>query len=141
MMRYLLFFVILIVLASCKGGTGKTEKTDSATAVGLQPIVNNGGTNIDSANETGDRLIAANDCLTCHQINTKGFGPSYLQVANRYENNEGNVANLADKIRKGGRGLWGQNYMTPHPTVSDKNARIMVRYILSLRNTSADSAK
>ena len=53
----------------------------------------------------------------------KAFGPSYQQIANRYENNQGNVENLADKISKGGKGLWGQNMMTPHPNITDPRRR------------------
>jgi cytochrome c len=133
-MKSFIIFIVISFLIACGAGTGETSNSDSA--IGLQPIVNAGGTNIDSANEPGSRLIAANDCLTCHQISQKGFGPSYQQIANRYENNQGNVENLADKIRKGGKGLWGQNMMTPHPTVSDPQAQEMARYILSLRDTS-----
>jgi cytochrome c len=133
-MRSFIFFIATCFLVACGAGTGETSKSDSA--IGLQPIVNAGGTGIDSANEPGSRLIAANDCLTCHQISQKAFGPSYQQIANRYENNQGNVENLADKIIKGGKGLWGQNAMTPHPNLPEPQAQEMARYILSLRNTS-----
>lgn len=133
-MKVFACLILLSFLCACGAGTGETSKSDSA--IGLQPIVNAGGTNIDSANESGSRLIAANDCLTCHDISKKSVGPSYTQIANRYEDNQGNVENLADKIRKGGKGLWGQNMMTPHPNLSEPLAREMVRYILSLRDTS-----
>ncbi len=133
-MKSFIAFIVISFLVACGAGTGETNKSDSA--IGLQPIVNAGGTNIDSANEPGSRLIAANDCLTCHQINQKAFGPSYKQIANRYEDNQGNVENLADKIRKGGKGLWGQNAMTPHPNIPEPQAKAMAKYILSLRDTT-----
>ena len=133
-MKLVLVFTAISFLAACGAGTGETSKSDSA--IGLQPIVNAGGTSIDSANAPGSRYIAGNDCLTCHQVNGKSVGPSYTQIANRYENNQGNVENLANKIIKGGRGLWGHNVMTPHPTVTEPQAQAMARYILSLRNTS-----
>ena len=66
----------------------------------------------------------------------KAFGPSYAQIANKYESNQGNVENLADRIIKGGKGLWGQNAMTPHPNLPVPQAQEMVKYILSLRDTS-----
>ena len=31
--------------------------------------------------QTGQRYIAANDCLTCHKIDEKNIGPSYKQIA------------------------------------------------------------
>lgn len=127
----------LILFVSCKSGTGKTPGSDSANAT--QNIINTAGAGGDSVAASGSKLIAANDCLTCHQINQKSFGPSYQQIANKYENNQGNIENLADRIIKGGKGLWGQNAMTPHPNLSTPVAEQMVRYILTLRDTTAAS--
>src|ERR1700759_1653372 len=102
----------LILFAACKSGTGKTSASDSANAT--QNIINTGGTSIDSAkNISGSNLIAANDCLTCHKIDAKSTGPSYKQIADKYEPNQGNVENLANSIIKGSKGLWGNTAMTP----------------------------
>ncbi len=122
-------------LTACGAGAGETARSDSAnTTTELQ---NKGGTEVDTAqNISGSQLIAANDCLTCHKISEKSFGPSYQQIANRYEDNQGNVQNLASRIITGGKGLWGQNAMTPHPNLPQPQAQEMVRYILSLRNPS-----
>jgi len=133
-MKYTLFIGAIVLFAACKGGTGKTEDTTKDTT---QQIINAvGGTSIDSANEPGQRLIAANDCFTCHYIDRKSIGPSYRQIANRYESNEGNVENLANRIIKGATGLWSSNKMTPHPNLSYRQAQAMATYILSLRNTT-----
>jgi cytochrome c len=136
-MKYSLI-ALLIFFAACKGGTGTTVKdsTSDVTKDSTQVIVNGGGTNIDSANEPGQRLIAANDCFTCHQISKESVGPSYIRIANHYDDNNGNVENLAHKIIKGGKGLWGQNAMTPHPNLSEADAQEMVRYIFTLKNSS-----
>lgn len=134
-MKAFIFFIALFFLTACGAGTGETSKSDSANAT--QDIINTGGTGADSAeNISGSQLIAANDCLTCHKIDEKSVGPSYTQIANRYEDNQGNVENLANKIIKGGKGLWGTVAMTPHPTVSEPQAQKMARYILSLRDTT-----
>ena len=114
-MKVNLTIALCILLVACKGGAGKTDVNDTSAT---QQIVNRGGSNVAAADESGDRLIAANDCLTCHQINMKSFGPSYKQIAEKYENNQGNIENLADRIIKGGKGLWGQNAMTPHPQLT-----------------------
>ncbi|HYK45316.1 MAG TPA: c-type cytochrome [Parafilimonas sp.] len=99
-------------------------------------LINKGGTNIDSANETGSRLIAGNDCFTCHRIEEKNIGPSYREIARRYSLNQGNIENLAHKIITGGKGLWGQNAMTPHPNLPEPQAEEMVRYILSIKDSA-----
>ena len=132
-MKYFFVPVIMFLFAACKGGAGKTGDVSKDTT---QHIVNAGGTNIDSANETGPRLIAANDCLTCHQVDKKNVGPSYREVANRYSSNEGNIETLAHKIITGGKGAWGEVTMTAHPQLSQPQAREMVSYILSLRDSA-----
>ncbi|HEY1024902.1 MAG TPA: c-type cytochrome [Sphingobacteriaceae bacterium] len=81
----------------------------------------------------GEQLIAQSDCLTCHKVDEKLIGPSYVEVAQKYENNDKNIDYLADKIIKGGSGVWGQVPMTPHPTLSSDDAKAMARYVLSLR--------
>ena len=130
---------MLVLLAACKSGTGKTESSDSVNAT--QAIINTGGTSIDSAeNISGSNLIASNDCLTCHKVNEKSIGPSYKQIADKYELNQGNIENLANKIIKGGKGLWGSAAMTPHPNLPEAQAQEMARYILELRN-AADTTK
>jgi cytochrome c len=67
-------------------------------------------------------------------------GPSYEQIADKYELNQGNIENLANKIIKGGKGLWGSAAMTPHPNLPEAQAQEMARYILELRN-AADTTK
>ncbi|WP_161887857.1 c-type cytochrome [Pontibacter russatus] len=83
--------------------------------------------------EKGKNLIAMSDCLACHQVDKKLVGPAYEEVAAKYEMNEKNVAYLADKIIKGGAGVWGQIPMTPHPDLSKEDAQEMAKYVLSLR--------
>jgi cytochrome c len=123
-----------VLFTSCKSGTGKTAASDSANPT--QNVINAGGTSVDSAkNISGVNLIAANDCLTCHKIDAKGTGPSYKQIADKYEPNQGNIENLANSIIKGSKGLWGNTAMTPHPHLSEKQAREMAGYILSLRDS------
>lgn len=126
---------VIILFAACKSGTGKTVASDSANET--QEIINTGGEGVDSASGTqGANLIASNDCLTCHKIDEKSFGPSYRQIADKYQLNQGNLENLSDRIIKGGKGLWGQNAMTPHSALREQDAEEMVRYILLLRDST-----
>ncbi len=81
----------------------------------------------------GEALISKSDCLACHKVDIKVLGPSYKDVANKYPNNAATVNQLVDKIKKGGSGVWGAIPMSPHPALSDDDAKAMVRYILSLK--------
>lgn len=81
----------------------------------------------------GEGLIAKSDCLACHKIQAKLVDPAYREVAQKYPLDEATVQTLADKVIKGGTGVWGQLPMTPHPQLSREDARKMVAYILSLK--------
>lgn len=80
----------------------------------------------------GEKLISLSDCFACHKVDDKFVGPAYKEVARKYEFNDKNVNYLAEKIIKGGSGVWGQVPMTPHPDIKQEDAKEMARYILSL---------
>jgi cytochrome c len=79
--------------------------------------------------------ISANsyDCLTCHKIAEASTGPSYQDIANKYENTDANVTMLADKIVKGGSGNWGSVPMVPHPAISEDSAKQIIKEIMALK--------
>ena len=81
-------------------------------------------------------IIRTDDCLNCHSIEDKSVGPAYLQVAQKYEADFTTVNRLADKIIEGGGGLWGSDQMSKHPFLKKADARKVVQWILSLRDTT-----
>ena len=83
-------------------------------------------------NHPGELLIAESDCKSCHMIDQKSAGPSYLEVAKKYEKDPSAIDRLSDKIIKGGSGVWGEVAMAAHPQISKENASQMASYILSL---------
>lgn len=78
----------------------------------------------------GKTLVEGSDCLGCHKVDEKMIGPSYKEVAAKYENTPENVEMLADKIVKGSSGVWGDVPMPAHG-FSKENAKFMAQYILS----------
>ncbi|MCF2492247.1 ThuA domain-containing protein [Dyadobacter chenhuakuii] len=82
--------------------------------------------------ETGKRLIELSDCKACHSIDKKSIGPAYIEVAKRYEKERNSVKTLADKVIRGGGGVWGEQAMAAHPQHKPEEAEEMVKYILSL---------
>jgi len=78
----------------------------------------------------GKTLIEGSDCLGCHKLDEKMIGPSYKEVAEKYENTPENVEMLAEKIIKGSSGVWGDVPMPAHGFSKD-NAKFMAQYILS----------
>ena len=88
----------------------------------------------DLAFAAGAALIEGSDCLTCHNERRENVGPSYLAVAERYDDTQANINMLAGKVITGGNGNWGERLMSGHPTLAPEDARTMVGYILSLNN-------
>ncbi len=116
-------------LASC--GNDASKKTDetasTATTESTAPVTTEEAL-------PGEKLIATSDCIGCHNKTQKVIGPSYVDIAAKYELNDKNLAYLADKVISGGKGVWGEIAMTPHPTLAPDEAKEMVKYILSLKN-------
>ncbi|MDH5604975.1 MAG: cytochrome C, partial [Cyclobacteriaceae bacterium] len=73
------------------------------------------------------------DCFTCHETEEKTVGPSFRQIAERYDNNRETLALLAEKVITGGTGNWGTALMNPHPNLSSDDVQNMLKYIFSLK--------
>jgi len=78
-------------------------------------------------------LFKKSNCMACHAVEQKRFGPSLKDVAAKYNGDSGAVASLAKKIQTGGAGVWGQVPMPPQPQVSDADAKKLAEYILSIK--------
>ncbi len=87
----------------------------------------------------GKSLITGSDCKACHQIAAKSVGPSFTDVAKKYQADKTATAKLANKIIIGGGGVWGDHAMSAHPQLSREEATEMVKYILALANQPSDN--
>ena len=121
---------IALVIFACNSGEEKKaeEKAPAADAAATTAAAD------EAKYAKAVELIAGSDCLTCHKINEKLTGPSYKDVAAKYEPTDANIEMLAKKVIEGGSGNWGPVAMTPHPGTSIDDAKEMVRYVLSLKN-------
>ena len=81
----------------------------------------------------GLEKLKASDCTSCHMVERKIVGPSYAEVAAKYESTEENVSMLAAKVIAGGVGVWGEVPMPAHPGLSEEDAKDMIRYVLLLK--------
>lgn len=82
-------------------------------------------------------LVVRSNCLACHQIDKRKYGPTFKEVAAKYANDSKAAAKLARKIRAGGSGVWGQDVMPPQPQVSQADAMALAKYVLSLEGPAA----
>lgn len=139
MKKIIIAISFLAFMVSCSSG-GEQQPTDPD----MDPTVaqddsvykeDSGDTSEETASaddslEAGLALIEGSDCRTCHQNDTRVIGPSYKEVAEKYSEEDIDV--LVSHIIDGSVGIWGEIPMTPHLDLSEEDARLMVKYILSL---------
>jgi cytochrome c len=106
---------LLIISCSKKENSEIQPSSDVSTSV--------------TENVSGQNLIEASDCMSCHNADERMIGPSYKEIAEKYS--EKDIEMLASKIIEGGSGVWGNVAMQPHPQISKADAKKMVEYILS----------
>lgn len=126
-----ILFASALIYACGSNEEGEAKAPDTAPAENAAPAPAAGQVSADA--EKALELIAGSDCMACHAIDRKVIGPSYEEVAAKYEMTDAVVDTLIHKVQKGGMGNWGNVPMTPHPDLSDADAKIMVHYILSLK--------
>ena len=80
----------------------------------------------------GQALVEASDCLRCHGMDRRYVGPSFRQIAARYQDRPDAAAYLARKIREGSVGEWGRVVMPRHPQINDVQAQGMALWVLGL---------
>jgi cytochrome c len=83
--------------------------------------------------KAGEALAKSSGCLACHTVDKKLVGPSYKEIADRYRNDKKAEASLAQKVKAGGKGTWGDIPMPPNAHVKDADIKAMVQWILSVK--------
>ncbi len=70
-------------------------------------------------------------CTACHAQDKKLVGPSYKDVAAKYKGQDV-TAKMIDKVRNGGKGVWGPVPMPPNPVskINDADLKAAVESIL-----------
>ena len=86
-----------------------------------------------ASSQKGQVLIAYSDCYICHKEDVKSVGPAFKDIAKRYPVQERFINMLAYKVISGGYGAWGNAAMSDHSILPHEDAKLMVSYILSLR--------
>ncbi|MEP6583299.1 MAG: ThuA domain-containing protein [Ginsengibacter sp.] len=89
------------------------------------------------ASISGRSIMQSLDCKSCHKEEEKSIGPAFQQVSMKYGKDPKAVDYLAQKIIKGGSGVWGDVAMAAHPALSQDDAKQIVSWILSLTNKAA----
>jgi cytochrome c len=78
-------------------------------------------------------LAQKKNCMACHATEKKLVGPSYKDVAAKYAGQTDAVDRLAQKVLKGGAGVWGPVPMPANTQVSEAEAKQLVTWILTIK--------
>lgn len=78
-----------------------------------------------------EALAKGKGCTACHANDKKLIGPAYKDVAKKYKGDAKAPAMLAEKVIKGGQGVWGTIPMPPNK-VTDDEAKKLVTWVLAM---------
>jgi cytochrome c len=78
-----------------------------------------------------EELAKKHACFACHSVDKKMVGPAYKDVAAKYRGDKSAPAKLAQKVKKGSQGVWGNVPMPPNTTVPDADVNALVKWILA----------
>ena len=89
------------------------------------------------AQQDAQALAKEKACLGCHSIDTHTMSvPSYEKIAEKYNGDPEAKAYLADKIRNGGKGVWGgggRSLMPAFLNLSQQEITLLVDWILAMK--------
>lgn len=104
-----------------------------AVAIALTVMLPFAGAALAADPQAGEALAKNNGCVACHALDKKLVGPSYKEIAAKYRNDKKAAAMLAQKVKAGGKGVWGDVPMPPNAHVKDQDIKTMVDWILALK--------
>ena len=85
-------------------------------------------------------LTAGSDCSSCHAVDHEVVGPAYSEIAKKYAGQADAAVKLAERVKEGGSGNWGNSQMPPHFEMPDAKIQEIVQWILSLKDAPAARA-
>lgn len=85
-----------------------------------------------SATQAAEKIAIQAGCAACHAAIRKVIGPAYRDIAIKYKGQPQAVAMLSERIRKGGKGVWGEVPMPPTPAarLNDADLKAVLTWLL-----------
>ena len=78
-----------------------------------------------------EAALTKGGCMACHAKDKKLVGPSFKDIAAKYKGQDAH-ASLMEKVRAGGKGVYGPIPMPPNPAakIDDASLKEAVAFIL-----------
>src|SRR5262249_61476706 len=80
-----------------------------------------------------EALAKSSGCFACHSVDKKLVGPAYKEIAAKYRNDKTAPSKLVQKVKDGGKGVWGDIPMAPNAHVKDADIKTLVDWILEMK--------
>ena len=82
--------------------------------------------------QASEALAKKGSCIACHAADKKLVGPSYGEIAARYKGQAAAPAQLAERVRKGSKGVWGAVPMpaTDSARLNDAELKTLITWVL-----------
>lgn len=78
----------------------------------------------------GLSIIRKSTCFSCHADKTSLVGPSFSDIADRYDPDNDTLERLGKRIRNGSSGQWSSIEMPPNEALTKKESEAIADYIL-----------
>lgn len=108
------------------GGSPPTQAAPTAAALPSNPTRADAAVALDPQS-----LLTANGCLACHAVDKMIVGPAFKDVAAKYAGNPSAATQIAQSIRAGGVGKWGQLPMPPFPQLSEAELTTLAAWVVA----------
>lgn len=79
-----------------------------------------------------EELAKTNNCMGCHQMEQKGMGPSFKEIAAKYKGDAEGAKTIETSIMQGSKDKWGKMPMAAQANVKEADAKALAAWILSL---------
>jgi S-disulfanyl-L-cysteine oxidoreductase SoxD len=79
----------------------------------------------------GYAVAKTGGCMACHGVESRIVGPGFRDIVVKHRDRADAAAYLADRIRKGGSGVWGAIPMPPQGQLTDEELAAVVKWLLS----------
>jgi cytochrome c len=80
-----------------------------------------------------EEVAKKNNCLTCHQLDKAGMGPSMKDIGTKYAADKEGENKIVTAIKDGSKNVTGEGkMMAPQASVSADDAKAIATWILSL---------
>lgn len=129
-------FAASTMMYACGGSGSSNESTtqeSATTSTPQQEVKLEEKYKDDPVFQAGQAKAKEVGCTACHMVERKIVGPSYGDVAAKYENNAENLEMLTSHVINGNVGNWGEIPMPAHPHLERGDVETIVKYVLMLK--------